>query len=205
MEGAQVKIRIHKFIETTTVEGPGKRACLWVQGCSIHCPGCAVPWTWSIKSGTLEDVDTLAEQILNIPDIQGITFLGGEPFDQAVAVHNLATKLVPKLSIMTFSGYYLEQIQQQNRQGWKQLLEITDLLVAGPFLQEQLDLSRPWIGSKNQNYHFLSERYKHLEHQLQAISNGIELRISPKGEIFINGMLYQKDLYGLANSFGEKR
>ena len=46
-----MKLRVHRFLPITEAEGPGKRACIWVQGCLIRCEGCAVPDTWSINGG----------------------------------------------------------------------------------------------------------------------------------------------------------
>ncbi|MCY7776994.1 4Fe-4S single cluster domain-containing protein [Bacillus haynesii] len=196
-----MKIRIHRFLPLTEAEGPGKRACLWVQGCSVRCEGCGVPWTWSDKGGKDISVDDLFEKIVDSKkenNIEGVTFLGGEPMDQAEALAELADKIkTAGLSILTFSGRYLEDIKSNPRKGQLELLELTDLFIDGPFEKENIDLSRPWTGSSNQRYHFLTERYRYLEGQLQSISNKIEVRLEPDGTVSINGMIRQEQMQNL--------
>lgn len=192
-------IRLSKFLSSTRVEGPGTRACLWVQGCSIQCPGCAVPWTWPEQGGTEYLVDELAERILGGPEIEGVTFMGGEPFDQAAALASLAEHIRgADLSVVTFSGYEFDTIEQSKDAGWRSLAAATDLLIAGPYLRERASLSSPWVGSSNQTYHFLTARYAHLEDRLHEFQNGIEIRIRPDGQVFVNGMADMEELYGLA-------
>jgi anaerobic ribonucleoside-triphosphate reductase activating protein len=74
------------------------------------------------------------------------------------------------------------------------LLEVTDLLIDGPFIATEKDFSRPWVGSSNQQFHFLSKRYRHLEKQLARFTNGLEIRLMPNGGIFINGMMEKEML-----------
>ncbi|MGK7873450.1 MAG: 4Fe-4S single cluster domain-containing protein [Xenococcaceae cyanobacterium] len=191
-------LRINKFLPFTRVEGPGERACIWVQGCPIHCPGCAVPWTWSENGGKVVDTEELAQRILNGQQIEGVTFVGGEPFAQAEALAHLGHILQDSgLSIVTFTGYILEDILNSSRQDWHDLLSVTDLLIDGPYRQDFADVSRPWVGSSNQRYHFLTPRYRHLESSLSNIPNRIEVRLHPDGRIFINGMASAEDLEDL--------
>src|SRR5690625_955575 len=103
-------IQLHRFLPSTTSEGPGRRACIWVQGCPIHCKGCGVPWTWNPNKGTRVSVQELWEKIVysyRNENIEGITFLGGEPFEQAKPLAELGRRAKKLgLSVMTFSGYY---------------------------------------------------------------------------------------------------
>lgn len=182
-------LRIHQIIPYTKVEGPGARFCIQVQGCPIQCKGCAVPFTWPEQGGYERTIEDLAEQIVSQPDIEGVTFLGGEPFAQAGELAGLAAQVQAYgLSVMTFTGYQIEQLYRANNPEYKALLDHTDLLIDGPFIQDKLDLSRPWTGSSNQRYHFLSGRYLHLKEQLAAIPNRLEVRIRPDGRLFVNGM-----------------
>jgi anaerobic ribonucleoside-triphosphate reductase activating protein len=187
-----MKLKIHRFLPLTTVEGPGKRACLWVQGCSIRCKGCAVPWTWDKNKGeekTVQELFTEIEKSKRENGIEGVTFLGGEPFDQALPLAKLASMVKEiGLSVMTFTGYLYEDIVSSNIREQIELLKATDLLIDGPFVKEKIDLSRPWVGSSNQRYHFLTPRYEHLKDQLWTIPNRIEIRLSPDGSISVNGM-----------------
>ena len=188
-------LKIHKFLPFTRVEGPGKRACIWVQGCSIRCSGCAVPQTWSPEEGKKVNVEKLAEKILDNPEIEGVTFMGGEPFDQARSLAYLS-KILKKsgLSILTFTGRLIEDIQNSKNSDWLDLLSVTDLLIDGPYIKEKSDLSRPWVGSSNQRYHFLTSRYEDIKPKLLDIPNCVEIRIQEDGIITINGMLTSANL-----------
>ncbi len=62
------------------------------------------------------------------------------------------------------------------------------MLIDGPFDEEKFDISRPWVGSSNQSYRFLTPSYKHLENNLTSIKNKIEVRLHKDGAIFLNGM-----------------
>ena len=182
-------LRVHRFLPTTSVEGPGRRASVWVQGCSIRCPGCFNPETWRTKGGELVVPENLADKIIAGPDIEGVTFLGGEPFDQAEPLAQLG-RLVHDagLSVMTFTGYEYETLRDSNRPEWRELLSATDLLVDGPYLRSEPDRQRPWLGSTNQRFHFLSPRYRHLADRLSSIPDRLEVRLSSDGSVLINGM-----------------
>lgn len=185
-----MELFIHRYIEATEVEGPGKRFCLWVQGCSIRCDGCAVPWTWKKEKGRRVSVEALFAEILKSKrehQIEGVTFLGGEPFDQAEALGKLAGMVKEAgLSVMVFTGYVLEDLMK--REECRPLLDAADLLIDGPFKKDELDMGRPWVGSRNQRYHFLTPVYRHLERELMGIDNKVEIRITENGAISINGM-----------------
>lgn len=189
------RLRIHRFVPFTRAEGPGERACLWVQGCPIRCAGCAVPWTWDADAGEWSEVAGLADRILRGPAVQGVTFLGGEPFEQAAGLAALGRILRDAgLSVLTFSGYTIEKIRRADRADWNALLDVTDLLIDGPFVRGRLDLSRPWVGSSNQRYHFLTDRYRHLEPELCRIPQRLEVRVHPDGRLELNGMITSADL-----------
>lgn len=186
-------IQLHRYLPITQAEGPGKRACVWVQGCPIHCKGCGVPWTWNPKKGTRVSVDDVWEMILESKekhDIEGVTFLGGEPFEQAEALAELGRRAQNiGLSIMAFSGYYKEQLEEMNKPGWKDLYQVTDLFIDGPFEQDHLDKERPWVGSTNQRFHFLTDRYRKLENELSTVPDRLEVYLNKDGTLAANGMV----------------
>lgn len=167
--------------------GPGLRFCIWVQGCSRHCPGCMARETWSHDGGIATDTKLLFEQIVDTPKIEGVTFLGGEPFEQAEALGVLAKKIQHAgLSVTTFTGFTYKELLVLNNSHVAQLIAATDLLIDGSFLREQFSLTRPWIGSSNQQFHFLSSRYN--EDDLSEARNQIEVRIDLDGKALVNGM-----------------
>lgn len=198
-------LRLHRFLPTTRAEGPGKRACLWVQGCPIRCPGCFNLTTWRKDGGEEVPVKEMEARILGVPDIEGVTFLGGEPFEQAEALADLGRGVRKAgLSVMTFTGYVLEDISRSPRRGWHDLLGVTDLLLDGPYVKDLTDTSRPWVGSSNQRYHFLTPRYQHLESELMSTPNRIEIRLHPDGQILINGLASTEVLDDLTGGMTRK-
>lgn len=197
-----MKLRISQFIPLTKVEGPGERACVYVQGCPIRCKGCAVPWTWSKDGGKEIDVKELTSRILNERRIQGVTFLGGEPFEQAAALAELGRNVKKVgLSVVTFTGYEMELIKSSDRKDWLDLIAVTDLLIDGPYRMELSDFNRPWVGSSNKKYRFLTDRYRSLENGLASIPNKVEVRILPTGEVHINGMIQSSELLQFGDSY----
>ncbi|MGH7135595.1 MAG: 4Fe-4S single cluster domain-containing protein [Pirellulales bacterium] len=196
-----MKLRLHRFLETTRVEGPGVRACIWVQGCPIRCAGCAVPWTWPEDAGQPVETEDLIRRILDGPPVEGVTFVGGEPFAQAAALAEIGRAVQSAgYSVVTFTGYVLESIAASDRTDWHDLLSVTDLLIDGPFLAELEDFSGPWVGSSNQRYHFLTERYRGLADSLRQIHNRVEVRIGRDGAVFVNGMASTDNLRAIAPS-----
>jgi anaerobic ribonucleoside-triphosphate reductase activating protein len=184
-------VRVLRFLPVTVAEGPGRRAALWVQGCSIRCPGCFNPHSWAADGGDPVGWPELARVVREAAaahDIEGLTLLGGEPFDQAGPLAALAEAVqAGGLSVMTFTGHVLEDLRAAGREAWDRLLAATDLLVDGPYMAERPERHRPWIGSENQRFWFLTERYSHLAGDLETVPNRLEIRISPSGDVAING------------------
>lgn len=176
-----MKVRVHKILKKTKVEGPGTRYCIWFQGCSRHCKGCWAKATWAPDGGKELDAEDVLKDILATKGIEGVTFLGGEPFEQPQALEYLAREVKKAgLSVVCFTGGKLEDIKN------REILNYIDLLIDGEYKEEEQDFSRPWVGSKNQRYHFLTDRYD--EKILTEYKNKIEINIQKNGLIFINGM-----------------
>ena len=180
-------LNLYKIIPLTEVEGPNKRFCLWVQGCKKHCVGCWAKETWKFGVGTDYSVEELTELITNQKEIEGVTFLGGEPFEQAEPLSRFAQNVKKLgLSVVCFTGYTIEELRAKNSQAVNKLLENIDLLVDGGFEKDNFDLSRPWVGSSNQRYIFLTDFYSPEE--IKKYKNKVEVRISEGGKLEINGM-----------------
>lgn len=176
-----MKVRVHKILKKTKVEGPGTRYCIWFQGCSRHCKGCWAKATWAPDGGKELDAEDVLKDILATKGIEGVTFLGGEPFEQPQALEYLAREVKEAgLSVVCFTGGKLEDIKN------REILNYIDLLIDGEYKEEEQDFSRPWVGSRNQRYHFLTDRYD--EKFLTEYRNKIEINIQKNGLIFINGM-----------------
>ncbi len=143
------RVRVGAFQECSVVAGPGRRAVLWVTGCLRRCPGCIKPEFLSFEEGTWVGVEELAERILAIDGIDGVTYSGGEPFEQAAALGQLSRLLKPAgLSIVCYSGYRHEALLE-NETRFGPLLGEVDLLIDGEYL-EHSGGARLWRGSDNQ-------------------------------------------------------
>jgi len=184
-------VRVLRFLPATVAEGPGRRAALWVQGCSIRCPGCFNPHSWAGDGGEpvgWPDLLAAVREAAAAHGIEGLTLLGGEPFDQAGPLGALAEAVrADGLSVMTFTGHVLENLRAAGRGDWDRLLAATDLLVDGPYLAERPERRRPWVGSDNQRFWFLTPRYAHLAAELGHLPNRLEVRIAPDGNVAVNG------------------
>lgn len=182
-----MQINVYKYLNKTNAEGPNQRFCLWVQGYSRHCDGCFAKSTWSHRKNRIMSVDELFFLIKEQKGIEGVTFLGGEPFEQAKPLAELARKVQNLgLSVLTFTGNTFEELKKSENEDIQALLKYTDLLIDGGFEKENFDLSRPWVGSKNQRYIFLTDRYSAEE--IKNYKNKIEVRIEKNGFVFMNGM-----------------
>lgn len=170
----------------TSAEGPGFRWALWVQGCSIGCEGCCNPHLWDASANAHTHVEDLIDDMLSVvTEVEGITLLGGEPFEQAAPLAKLAAAAQDHgLGVMTFTGYRYEVLRSGAEPGWAALLNATDLLVDGPFIQSRVDVARPWVGSTNQRFCHLTDRYRDAcvgEH------DRVEIRLRRDGAVAVNG------------------
>lgn len=122
--------RVARVVPRTRAEGPGERFAVWVQGCTIRCSGCFNPQMWAARGGRDTDVSALAQQVL-AAEVEGVTFLGGEPFEQAAGLAALASGLRAEgLSVMTFTGFTYEDLMEAATEDGDicALLNATDLL-----------------------------------------------------------------------------
>lgn len=157
-----MNLRIHAYEPISRANGPGRRAVVWTQGCSIGCPGCFNPKTHEAVGGKVVDTAVLAQQLLTQSEaIDGVTISGGEPTEQPEAIIDLLKRLkASRLSRMMFSGRTVQYIQAMSH-GSAILAEL-DVLIAGPFMQS-VPSSLPLLGSENQKIHFLSDRHNPAE------------------------------------------
>ncbi|MCI8350764.1 MAG: anaerobic ribonucleoside-triphosphate reductase activating protein [Oscillospiraceae bacterium] len=145
------RLRLSGVVKESVVDGPGIRYTVFTQGCPHHCPGCHNPETHPFDGGFLCEDGKILADLGRDPLLSGVTFSGGEPFAQAANMARLGRKIKAMgLNLMCYTGYTFEQLFASGDAGWLALLETCDLLVDGPFLQEQRDLSLLFRGSKNQ-------------------------------------------------------
>ena len=187
-----MRLRLGGVVDETLAEGPGARFAVWAQGCSLRCPGCCNPHFFGAAGGSEVAVTALLDRLAAARTrVEGITLLGGEPFEQAEPLAAFASGArALGLSVMTFSGYTLEELRGPLAPlGSATLLAETDLLVDGRYRAEEPESARRWAGSRNQRFHFLSSRY---QPGIEAIAPGepartVELRLSPDGGLHVSG------------------
>ena len=182
-------LRVASVVPSTEAEGPGLRFALWFQGCPLRCPGCCNPEYLPFDGGqsaTVGEIVSLVEKAREETGVEGITLLGGEPFAHAAPAAALASAAHERgLTVMAFTGFTLEQLREQADPHVAALLTDIDILVDGPYLREQPDTERRWIGSTNQRIHFLTPRYRADDACWQK-KNTLEIRLRGL-ELTVNG------------------
>ena len=145
--------------------GTGVRVVLWCAGCTRKCHGCFNPETWDFNAGKCFDKDAkeyLFEQ-LSKPYIKGITFSGGHPLeyqnlpDVYDLIKEIKTKF-PNKNIWLYTGYILSindfdtsvDVCWDNGLLRNYILAMCDVVVDGPYIEEQRDFTLAFRGSRNQ-------------------------------------------------------
>ena len=140
--------------------GVGVRTVLFVSGCTHHCKGCFQPETWNFDYGeryTKETEDEIIESLR--PDyVDGITLLGGEPFEpenqrELVKLLRRIKKELPQKTVGSFSGYTYEELTGDSRavcEVTNEMLSMLDVLVDGEFVEAKRNISLRFRGSENQ-------------------------------------------------------
>ena len=137
--------------KTDIANGPGVRVSLFVSGCRNHCPGCFQPETWDFEYGQPFTKKTEKEIIkaLRPSWIQGLSILGGDPMEpeNQKALLPLLKRLrvfLPGKDVWLYTGYRFEDVSGSP------LLPYVDVVVDGPFVEREKDLSLAFRGSRNQ-------------------------------------------------------
>lgn len=141
----------HRIEQCNIGNGTGFRAVLWVSGCPHHCKECQNPETWNRNSGknfTLKQKEQI-KSLLRLPYIKGITISGGDPladYNQQ-EITELCRELkneFPQKDIWIYTGFTYEEISDSP------ILKYIDVLVDGPFILKERDVTLPFRGSRNQ-------------------------------------------------------
>lgn len=179
------ELRLHGFLASSRTNGPGRRAVVWVQGCTLGCAGCFNPQSHAPTGGTVTSVADLVERIVaRAQRLDGVTISGGEPFQQAPAVLELlqAVRERTSLSTLVFTGFTWDEL---DRHGLTNALSRTaDLVVAGRYVESERKASG-LLGSANQRIVELSGRIRAAE--LETLPDA-EVVIRADGEIVLTGI-----------------
>src|SRR5215470_20289653 len=179
------RLQIHAFEPCSRANGPGARAVLWLQGCTLGCPGCFNPETHDFARARSRTVEELIACLLGLRErIEGVTISGGEPLQQPRPLLHLLRRLRQSsdLSVLLFSGYDWEEIRGHAARS--AIVPYVDVLLAGRYHAEQR-LARGLRGSINKTLHFLSTRYGPAD--LAAVPDA-EVLIGADGTIRLSGI-----------------
>jgi anaerobic ribonucleoside-triphosphate reductase activating protein len=168
----------------TTALGPGIRSVVWVQGCSLHCPGCIAPDWIPRREARLVDPEELAEELLADPAVAGLTLSGGEPTLQAgpLAAMVRAARRRRDVTVICYSGHTLGELRERAEVAG--LLEQVDVLIDGPYLAAADD-GRGLRGSSNQVVHHLTGRLTGWDDAFTGAPRSAELRVRDRSVLLV--------------------
>lgn len=168
--------------------GFGKRIGLWLQGCSIRCPGCISADTWRPGTGTVP-VTTLLERLaLWAEKADGLTVSGGEPLDQPDALAKLLEgwRTLSDRSVLLFTGY-----DWPASRPWIMANgHLVDAVIAGPF-DASAGQSLALRGSDNQTLHVLSqlgEEFRQFERLRGPDDRRLDAMFDADGAVWFAGI-----------------
>lgn len=148
-------------IDKASVEnGLGVRVVLWVSGCTVSCPGCHTPWTHDFYRGQPFNEEAKAKifECLEKPWVKGITVSGGHPLEvqNMLCVYELLSDIqesFPDKDIWLYTGLtltYEQFVIPDETSLMSRILRLCDVIVDGPFVLSQRDITLAFRGSRNQ-------------------------------------------------------
>jgi len=150
-------MRYAGLIPNDFADGKGVCVSFWVQGCDVHCPGCHNPQTWDFNGGEELPKDIL-DQIDTAIMANGIqrnfSILGGEPFAEqniklTYTILDHVRRKFPDITIYAWTGHTIEELWERDALT-KNTIKLVNVLIDGPYIAEQRDITLPLRGSRNQ-------------------------------------------------------
>lgn len=182
------RLNVAAICAGTRAMGPGLRSALWVQGCPFNCQGCISPEWRTNEEHRLITPEQAVNRLLSVPEITGITLSGGEPMLQAgllAEVIRLARQAEPKLTVICYTGYTLQQLMRlKNQPAIRDLMGQSDVLIDGQY-DRRRHTDRGVRGSTNQSIYYLSDRLR--DNGLESMQRRAEFRILD-GEMMLVGV-----------------
>ena len=153
------KMRYSGLIRNDLAAAPGVSVSFFTQGCPHRCKGCHNPETWSFDGGK-EFTYNVLNEILDALCANGIErkfcVMGGEPLCPeneflTLLVVKAVREQYPDIKIYIWTGYYYDDLVKSGSTHIRQILEMTDVIIDGPYIESERDVSLFMRGSKNQN------------------------------------------------------
>jgi anaerobic ribonucleoside-triphosphate reductase activating protein len=174
-------IRLAETLSSSQIYGPGNRFVIWVQGCSLECPGCWNKDFWSTELGDSIDIEILLSEILETENIEGITILGGEPLEQPEVILKLIKSVKQNnLTVMLYTGYEENELDETQLE----CVSSSDIVIMGRYESSLRNTNLRWRGSSNQEIKMNSNRYKDIEIEERE---EVEITVSKDGKISVSG------------------
>ena len=159
-------MRYAGLIKNDTAAAPGMCVTFFVQGCPLRCKGCHNKDSWDYDGG-LEFTPQVLDEIIEALTANNITrnfcIMGGEPlcdnnaFLTALVIEEVK-KALPDIKIYIWSGYTYEKLLESHHPQVRSVLQKADVLIDGPYLEAERDISLPMRGSRNQRIIDLTEK-----------------------------------------------
>lgn len=192
---------LHSFLPVSRANGPGQRAVVFFQGCTILCQGCWNPKTHKFSGSNIPESEVLKRitTAMNFEALEGVTFSGGEPMDQPDALLDLILKIrgeCPGLSLGMFTGYSEGELELNLPHLWCEISGLLDFAIMGRY-ERQLRSNRPLRTSANQRLVLFGDRYAEADFSEQLV----EVSIAEDGFTSISGF----PILGLPRQLGRPR
>lgn len=155
MKLSDIKFNVARINLCTEAEGPHKRLAIWFQGCTLGCPGCCNPELQEMKTAhimSMQELLDIAKKSKEENFIEGVTYIGGEPTLQKYLAELSSEFRKLGLGTILFTGYKYKDLKPS-------LVEAVDLIIDGQFIIGKLDKDRNLVGSTNQTFNHVSNRY----------------------------------------------
>lgn len=173
-ESDNERIHLFRLYHDSLVDGFGRRSVVQVAGCSIRCVGCYVPETHERANGKLVSIDAIVREIdEHRTRHDGVTVLGGEPFDQTESLATLIERLKAlRYHVAVYTGYKLENLLARESEIVNRILAQIDLLIDGAFDRNLTRNAGEYRGSSNQRLiHYPITRIKMNGEKLTSVEN----------------------------------
>ena len=190
-----MKVSLSRIHYPVTTLGPGRRIGIWLQGCSIRCPGCISLDTWDQKASDTEVADIVRAVGKWLSECDGITISGGEPFDQPEALLALlsALRIESRQSILVYSGHPYEQL----RSSTAVQAGLIDALISEPFLKDTPQ-TLALRGSDNQRLHLLTElgnkSFAEYDREVTLNEKRLDVMFDADGAVWFAGIPARGDM-----------
>lgn len=147
------------LIKNDMSAAPGVSVSFFTQGCPHRCRGCHNPETWDFEKGkefTSNTLDEIIEALTANGVQRSLAVMGGEPLCQEnsfltyLVIKTVKEKL-PDTKVYIWTGYYYEDLIKRRDIRIPQILELTDVIIDGPYVEQLRDITLPMRGSSNQS------------------------------------------------------